>query len=295
MIAAGFANYDLAYSLVWGADLAHGRVPDYEVSLAPTPHPLSTLEGLLLAPLGGASAEDVAIVIAFLSLGALGAVTYALAATWFGRVAGLIAAAIVLTRQPVLSFGVRGYADIPYLVLVLSALLVEARRPRAGTPVLVLLGFAGLLRPEAWLFSAAYVAWLARGDVAQWVRLGAIAARRPADLGDQRPARHRRPAALADRHARHRRGAATQDRPRRRAADRSAPARRDPARAGAARRRTRRPAVAGAAAQAGRAARRRPASSRWSRSASSPPPGCRSSAATCCSPPSSWRSSAPPR
>jgi hypothetical protein len=45
-------------------------------------------------------------------------------------------------------------------VLVLGALLVETRRPRAGPPVLALLALAGLLRPEAWLFSFAYLAWL---------------------------------------------------------------------------------------------------------------------------------------
>jgi hypothetical protein len=44
------------------------------------------------------------------------------------------------------------------LLLVLSALLVESRRRRAGAPVLVLLALAGLLRPEAWVFSGAY--WL---------------------------------------------------------------------------------------------------------------------------------------
>lgn len=178
MIGAGFANYDLAYSLAWGADLVHGRVPDYGVTLAPTPHPLATLEGMLLSPLGGAGAEDAATVVAFACLGALGVVTYALGREWFGPAAGLIAAAIVLTRQPVLSFGVRGYLDLPYLVLVLSAVLVEARRPRAGPPVLVLLGLAGLLRPEAWLFAAAYVAWRARTRE-DWLRLGALAAAAP--------------------------------------------------------------------------------------------------------------------
>jgi len=60
----------------------------------------------------------------------------------------------------VLDFGARAYVDIPFLVLVLGALLVETRRPRAGVPVLALLALAGLLRPEAWLFSAAYLLWL---------------------------------------------------------------------------------------------------------------------------------------
>src|ERR671923_234577 len=74
--------------------------------------------------------------------------------------AGALAAAIILPRRPVLDFGARAYVDIPYLVLVLAALLVETRRPRAGGPVLALLALAGLLRPEAWLFSAAYLGYL---------------------------------------------------------------------------------------------------------------------------------------
>jgi hypothetical protein len=39
--------------------------------------------------------------------------------------------------------------------------VIETRRPRAGWPVLALLALAGLLRPEAWLFSFAYLAYLA--------------------------------------------------------------------------------------------------------------------------------------
>ena len=52
----------------------------------------------------------------------------------------------------------RAYVDIPYAALVLGAILAEARRPRTTLP-LILLALAGLLRPEAWLFSFAYVAW----------------------------------------------------------------------------------------------------------------------------------------
>ena len=39
-----------------------------------------------------------------------------------------------------LDFGARAYVDVPYLALVLAALLVETRSRRAGAPVLVLLG-----------------------------------------------------------------------------------------------------------------------------------------------------------
>ena len=159
MVGTGFVNYDTAYSLLWGADVAHGRMPDYGVPVAPTPHPLATAAGALLSPLGQ-GAETVAVVLAIVFLGALAWLTYALGAHWFGVAAGLLAAAVILTRQPVLSFGIRAYLDIPYLVCVLGALLIEARRPRAGLPPLILLGLAGLLRPEAWLFAAAYAGWV---------------------------------------------------------------------------------------------------------------------------------------
>jgi len=164
----GLVNYDTLYSLVWGRQIAHGQSPDLDVALAPTPHPLATLGGIVASPLSsaadgfvhGLAATDVTIVIAFLSLGLLGAVVYALGEAWFNPWAGALAALIILTRRPVLDFGARAYVDIPYVVLVLGALLVETKRRRAGLPVIALLGVAGLLRPEAWLLSGAYVLWL---------------------------------------------------------------------------------------------------------------------------------------
>ncbi len=48
----------------------------------------------------------------------------------------------------------------PTWLLVLGALVVETRRPRAGAPVLALLALAGLLRPEAWVFSGLYWVYL---------------------------------------------------------------------------------------------------------------------------------------
>jgi hypothetical protein len=157
LIGTGFLNYDTAYSLLWGGDVLHGRRPDFDVPLAPTPHPLATALGMLLTPLGDAG-QILWVVLAFLSLGALAWTTYELGAHWFGAAAGVVAAALILTRVPVLSFGVRAYFDIPYVALVLAAILAEARakNPRL---VLVLLGLAGLLRPEAWGFALAYLAF----------------------------------------------------------------------------------------------------------------------------------------
>ena len=101
------------------------------------------------------------MVIAYASLGLIGFFVYRLGAIWFDRWIGAVAAAIVLTRAPFLSNGLRAYIDLPYIALCLAALLVEAKRPRAGWPVLALLALAGLLRPEAWLFSFAYLGYLA--------------------------------------------------------------------------------------------------------------------------------------
>jgi hypothetical protein len=156
----GFPNYDTIYALVWGRELAHGVSPDYGAALPPTPHPLTDLIGLVTTPLGD-GAITVTMVIAYASLGLIGYFVYRLGSLWFDRWIGAVAAAIVLTRAPFLSNGLRAYIDLPYIALCLGALLIEAKRPRAGWPVLALLIPAGLLRPEAWLFAFAYLAYLA--------------------------------------------------------------------------------------------------------------------------------------
>lgn len=155
----GFPNYDTIYALVWGRELAHLESPDYGAALPPTPHPLTDLMGLVATPLGD-GAITVTMIVAYLSLALIGFFVYRLGAIWFDRWIGAVAAAIVLTRAPFLSNGLRAYIDLPYIALCLGALLIEAKRPRAGWPVLALLALAGLLRPEAWLFSIAYLAYL---------------------------------------------------------------------------------------------------------------------------------------
>ena len=157
----GFPNYDTVYQLVWGDELAHGISPDYGAPLPPTPHPLAVLWGVIVAPLGAAGASVATTVLAYLVLGAIAYLVYRLGALWFDRPIGVVAALIVLTRPQFLSIGLRAYIDLPYLALALAALAIETRRPRAGWPVLALLAAAGLLRPEAWLFSAVYLAYLA--------------------------------------------------------------------------------------------------------------------------------------
>jgi hypothetical protein len=154
----GFVNYDTLYALAWGGQISRGSTPAYSVPIAPTPHPLIEILGVVLAPLGPKAIVAVTVALAFLALTACAWVIYALGSRWFGRPAGVLAALLFITRSQVLSYGVRAYIDIPYLLLVLGALLIESRKRRAGAPVLGLLALAGLLRPEAWVFSGLY--WL---------------------------------------------------------------------------------------------------------------------------------------
>lgn len=160
LCGVGFANYDTLYALAWGGQLARGEVPAYGVKIAPTPHPLVELLGVVLTPLSARTIENVVVALGFLALAGCGWVIYRLGREWLGKASGAFAALILLTRVPLLSYGTRAYIDVPYLLLVLCALLVETRRRRAGTPVLVLLALAGLLRPEAWVFSALYWVYL---------------------------------------------------------------------------------------------------------------------------------------
>jgi hypothetical protein len=156
----GFPNYDTIYALVWGRELAHGMSPDYGAALPPTPHPLTDLIGLVTSPFGEAPIT-VIMIVAYVSLGLIAYFVYRLGTVWFDKWVGIVAAVIVLTRAPFLSNGLRAYVDLPYIAICLGALYIEARRPRAGWPVLALLVPAGLLRPEAWGFAIAYWLWLA--------------------------------------------------------------------------------------------------------------------------------------
>jgi hypothetical protein len=154
-----FLNYDTFYALVWGGDLAHGRTPDYRVPVAPTPHPLAVLAGVPVSLFGGAG-EAVMLALVIFGLGALVVGVFRLGERLFGWPVGALTALIVATRVPFLNYGIRGYVDLVEIALVVWAAVLEARSPRRGWPVLVLLGLAGLLRPEAWLYSIAYWLWL---------------------------------------------------------------------------------------------------------------------------------------
>jgi hypothetical protein len=154
-----YPNYDSYYQLLWGADLAHGRLPDYDIFRTPTPHPLSELVGLLLSPFGQAADRILVLITLVTWVGLLWAV-YRFTRHLLGVLVGLAAVLVMLTRTDLLFFALRGVIDIWFLFFVFAAAAIEVHRPRRGWPVMALLVLAGLLRPEAWVLAGAYVLWL---------------------------------------------------------------------------------------------------------------------------------------
>ena len=154
-----YPNYDSYYQLLWGQDLAHGRLPDYHVFRAPTPHPLSELVGLLLSPFGLAADRLMVLITLVAWVGLLWAI-YRFTKHLLGTLVAAVAVLVMLTRTDLEFFALRGVVDIWFLFFVFAAAAMEVHRPRRGMPVMLLLVLAGLLRPEAWVLAGIYVLWL---------------------------------------------------------------------------------------------------------------------------------------
>jgi hypothetical protein len=183
--------YDVGYALVWGREILAGHLPDLRTPGASTPHPLGTLLATLAALGGSPGAWYVVQVIVFLSFGVAGTALFLLARTCLGRVAdgsavdgggvfgtgaapgraslrvtasAALAAGALLLSPPFLTdaLGGSGVSDLPALALVLAAAAIAAEHPGRTRGPLVLLGLAGLLRPEAWGLAGAYWLYLAR-------------------------------------------------------------------------------------------------------------------------------------
>ncbi|MFL5844395.1 MAG: hypothetical protein ACJ762_06845 [Solirubrobacteraceae bacterium] len=175
-----YLNYDTRYALDWARDLAHGFSPEYEAPFAPTPHPGWNAIAMLALPFGEA-ADDVMAGVVLLSFGAVIWLVYRLGEELFNRGAGVVAALIVLTRAAMLRDVVLAYLDVSFGALILLAVLLEVRRRRRSAAVLGVLALAGLLRPEAWVLAALYLAWLWRGlDGRDRVRYAALVLLAPA-------------------------------------------------------------------------------------------------------------------
>ena len=169
-------GYDTAYQLVWGRELLDGSLPGYDVRLAPTPHPLQVLAAIPLALLGQ-GADEAMRALSLVSFAALGVALYRAGTLLFSAPVGWLAAALVLTRPHLLELAYLADADIPAAALAAWA-AVAALRGRAAV-ALGLLALAGLLRPEAWVLSLAYLAWLAWSARAVRPGLAALAVAAP--------------------------------------------------------------------------------------------------------------------
>jgi hypothetical protein len=157
-----FLNYDARYALVWARDLATGLTPDYTGPFAPTPHPLETAASLVAVPFGEGG-DAIMVWLVLLCFGVLVWLAYRLGAELFSPWVGVVAAVVVLTRPALERDALLGYQDTPFAVLIMWAVLLEARRARRGAPVLVLLATAGLMRPEAWALAGLYALYVWRG------------------------------------------------------------------------------------------------------------------------------------
>lgn len=153
----GWVGYDTMYALIWGRDLREGQIPDFETPIAPTPHPLSNFAGIGLSLFGDA-AIPITQALIMLSFGLLGWSAFCLGRILFSWPVGALFALLLLTNEFLARLGFQSTVDVPFLALIVYAGLLEAREPRRGMAVLIVLALAGLMRPEAWLLTAAY--WL---------------------------------------------------------------------------------------------------------------------------------------
>jgi hypothetical protein len=174
-----YLNYDARYALDWARDIAHGFTPDFLAAFAPTPHPFSIALSFLALPFGHGGAQ-VIVWLVLLGFGTLVWLTYLLGARLFNPWVGAVVALVVATRPAMLRDTLLGYQDIWFEGLVVLAVLLETGRRRRGTPVLVVLAVAGLVRPEAWVLSGLYWLYLWRDSTPrQRVLFAALVASAP--------------------------------------------------------------------------------------------------------------------
>ena len=174
-----YPNYDSYYTLLWGKDLAHGNLPDYDVFRPPTPHVLQTWLAAILTIFDGIS-DRVLVAISIASYIGLLAILFRFTQILLGTLVAAAATLVVLTRTDLMFLTLRGTVDVPFLALIFGAALLELKQPRRGTAVILLLGLAGLLRPEAWAFAGCYFLWLVPGcDRNQLIKYALLTAAAP--------------------------------------------------------------------------------------------------------------------
>lgn len=156
-----YLGYDESWSLVWGREIAHGHLPGYREPFAPTPHPLANAVSAVIALFGGGAGA--LLLVTLVAFTASLVLILLVGVRRFGPPAGVVAAVVLATRASVVGEFEYGSTDLWFIALLLGALLACAEPAKRRSAPLVWLAFAGLIRPEAWLLSAAYLTYLCWG------------------------------------------------------------------------------------------------------------------------------------
>ncbi len=201
-----YPTYDSFYALLWGRDLLHLHLPDFQVYRGPTEHPLAIAFGMLCSIFGQGGAR-LMVLGSIASFVALVAGIYRLARLCFGPVVGLFAALLLLSRFFVENLAAQGYLDISYVALIVWAVALEVERPaarHAGVPAARGRRAAAPRRvgAERRLLAVVLLAGASRGRsdlaTARACSTSALARDRAAGVGRRRRDRDRQPAVLAD-------------------------------------------------------------------------------------------------
>ncbi|MSX02774.1 MAG: hypothetical protein F2813_06395 [Actinobacteria bacterium] len=153
------ATFDSQSALNWSRDLWEGNLPNFGSYRAPTQHPLMLALGLLFQPAGDYGPQMM-VLWSLVGYVALLIAVFRFGVFISGLFGGLVALGLIATRLDIAWLAGVGFLDPPYAALILWAGYLEARSPRRGGIVWVLLIMAGLLRPEAWLLIGLYMLWV---------------------------------------------------------------------------------------------------------------------------------------
>ena len=123
-----YPTYDSFYALLWGRDLLHLHLPDFQVYRAPTEHPLAIAFGMFCSIFGQGGAR-LMVLGSIASFVAAVAGIYRLGRLCFGPLVGLVAALLVLSRFFVENLAAQGYLDISYIALIVWAVVAGGRTP----------------------------------------------------------------------------------------------------------------------------------------------------------------------
>lgn len=152
---------DSYWALIWGRDILDGHLPQVDVAGAPSAHPLAVGVGAVVGVFGREAAVDVFNWLVLLSFGATLLGMFRLGQILFGIPVACVAVAATLCNFTLVNLVIFSSLDMTAYALTVWAAVAVASRPLRGVAPLVLVGIAGLQRPEVWILSAAYWLYLA--------------------------------------------------------------------------------------------------------------------------------------